>query len=277
MQNPSQDLQQTILPSAHLSEPLRQEETQKCTRSGDEYCENADIKDSAAVWVDSICRENENTAVRQQAVTLILRVYRHAARIITWIGPEVKNGSRKIKLSKGTKKAIAFVFACLCAAQLMQKPSGKTRTETGGIEQPRGGAIAYPSGPSRWSANAQEELLLEFSDQKTLFDSLKKYASLVERVHIPTFLSRPHPLLLLITTVAFAFPITYLRYANRRDKYQDEIIAGGMILTIAVASISGNVSEIAVPLLPWSIILGLVLSSSIHLVLAARKIVEELK
>lgn len=64
--------------------------------------------------------------------------------------------------------------------------------------------------------------------------------------------------------MAFAFPITYLRYTNRTDNYQDEIIAGGMILTVAAASMSGNVWETAMTLLPWSIILGLVLSSLIH-------------
>lgn len=157
MQNPSQDPQQTALPSAHLSEPLRQEETQKEKRSRDEYCENAEIKDSAAVWVNSIPPDNENNVGRRQAVTLTRRD---------------ENVSRKTKLSRDTKKVIAFLLACFCAALLMQKPSGKTRTERYGIKQPQGCATACPSGPSRWSANAQEELLLEFGDQKTLLNVL---------------------------------------------------------------------------------------------------------
>lgn len=172
MLNPSQDSQRTTLPSAHLSEPLRRDQIKKGKRLRDEYGENANIKGSAAVWVDSICVENENTADRRQALTLMGRVYRHATRTITWIGPGIENGSREIKLSRRTKKAIAFAFACLCAALLMQNPPGRSRTKTSGTELPRGGATAYPSGPSRWSANAQEELLLEFGNQKTMHNIL---------------------------------------------------------------------------------------------------------
>ncbi|KAG4436328.1 hypothetical protein IFR05_008181 [Cadophora sp. M221] len=272
MQNPSQDPQRTTSPSAHLSEPLRQDQTQKEKRPRDEYCENADIKDTAVVWIDSTCVDKKNTAEQRQAVTLMRRIYRQARRTIPWIGLEVENGSRKIKFSSGTAKTIAFGCACLCAIQLMQKPLGKSRTVTGGIEKSLGGATACSSSPSRWSANAQDELLLEFGDRRTLLNALRaEYASLPECVHIPAILSRPPPLLLLITSVVFAFPITYLRHTNRRDKYQDEIIVGCMILTIAVASMFGDVWEIAVPLLPWSIIIGLVLSSSIHRVFGFRE------
>jgi hypothetical protein len=172
MVNPLQDSQRTTLPSAHLSEPLRRDQIKKGKRSRDEYCENANIKGSAAVWVDSICVDNENTVERRQAVTLMGRFYRHATRTITWIGPGIENGSRKIKLSGRTKKAIAFAFACLCAALLMQNPSGMSRTKTSGTELPGGVITANSSGPSRWSANAQEELLLESGDQKTLHNIL---------------------------------------------------------------------------------------------------------
>ncbi|PQE05335.1 hypothetical protein CJF31_00008867 [Rutstroemia sp. NJR-2017a BVV2] len=260
MLNPSRDLQQ----SAHLCESLRRGQTKKGNRSRDRKCENANTKDSPAVCIDFMCVKNENSTEQRQSVTLTRRFYLLATRVITLISTGIENQSREIKLSRRTRKAIAFVFACLCASLLMQNPSGMSSSKTGGTELARGGTTANPSGPSRWSANTPEELLREFGDQKAMHKILKKFVSLVEGVCRPSFLSKPHPFLLLFTNVVFAFPITYLRHTNGTDKHQDDIIAGGLILMITAASMTGNVWETAMTLLPWSIILGLLLSSLIH-------------
>ncbi|EPE25307.1 hypothetical protein GLAREA_01219 [Glarea lozoyensis ATCC 20868] len=255
---------------ARLYEPLRRDQVRKEERSRDERCENdASINGSEIVWVDSICVQSGNNAERRKAVILMSRVYRNAMRILPRISSGIEHGSRKIKLSRRTKKAIAFEFACLFAALLMQRPPEMIWEETSGTGLPPEVITVSPSGPSRWLA-AKEELSLRFGDHKILQNILKELASLVAHIHISTCLSRPHPLLILFTNVAFAFPITYLRYTNRADRHQDDIIMGGMVLAVVLASMTQDIWETTIKILPASIIFGLVLSSLIHRVFGLR-------
>ncbi|KAL2067549.1 hypothetical protein VTL71DRAFT_1974 [Oculimacula yallundae] len=252
MYNLSRDHQQNIFLSAPLSERVQQKESSNDNRSKKERFEHADIKDSAASWVDSNCATNWNKEERwQAAITSMKRHYLHPTKAIIWTCTENEEGYRKLKLGRRTKKVISFGIACMCAAQLHQKPWERTKTETNEIEQPQRGS-------------AYESIYHHAILSNVWAPQQKNYTSLVERAPIPNFLAMPHPHLLLIATIVFAFPITYLRYTNRKDKYQDEILVGCMILIVTAASMFGDVWEMGMSLLPWSIVLGLVVSSMLH-------------
>ncbi|XMA11535.1 hypothetical protein WAI453_004326 [Rhynchosporium graminicola] len=251
MYNPSQDEQQNIPVKKSPAQALRHWQT--------------DNEADTVLWIDCISVDQEHTSGRWRGIAMMRKIYQQATSTMAWTSQEVDSRFRKVEFNRRTKKAMAFIFACVCAAQLTQRHSGEPETETIPIEKLRGNLPAHIGVSSRWPAIMQEKQPLDYGCQTTLLNVLIKRVSLVKYIHIPALLSRPHPHLLLLASLAFAFPITYLRYTNKGDKYQDEIIVGCILLLVMAASmIGGGIWEIAIPLLPWSIILGLILSWLIH-------------
>jgi len=160
MLNPSQDSGRTTTSSPQLSEPRRLERVKKERRLRD-----ANDKGSATIWADSVCIDERNLTERWQTVNLMRGIYHNGTRYIGCIGPETEDGCRRIKMSRHTKKAIALILACGCAAVLTQPPSGTSRSKACGTGLPRGKASLGMSGPSPWTT---AEALLRVGDQRVL-------------------------------------------------------------------------------------------------------------
>jgi Kef-type K+ transport system membrane component KefB len=77
-------------------------------------------------------------------------------------------------------------------------------------------------------------------------------------------MTEPSPILSLVLTIGLAFAVTYIRYMNRADRYQDHIIGGWMLAALLMAWLSEDFMGSAMPSLLWAIISALASSAILH-------------
>ncbi|CZT04018.1 uncharacterized protein RAG0_10610 [Rhynchosporium agropyri] len=114
---------------------------------------------------------------------------------MAWTSQEVDSRFRKVEFNRRTKKAIAFIFACVCAAQLTQRHSGEPETETIPIEKLRGNSPAHIGVSSRWPVIIQEKQPLDYGGQTTLLNVLAASSSAPTRepgIHISNHIPTTH-------------------------------------------------------------------------------------
>lgn len=87
--------------------------------------------------------------------------------------------------------------------------------------------------------------------------------------HFSSIIEKPSPPVFLAACIAFAFAVAAFRYSHRQDPFEDHFIVTSIMVAIYLSWASENFLMTVKSMVPWSVILGLILSSLAHRVLGS--------